>query len=189
MTISAHKLYGPKGVGAVFQRRGLSLPSLVRGGHQEKERRPGTENTAGIVGFGVAAAAAQVELSSVMSRIGALRDRLEAAALAIPGARRFGAREPRVANTFNVGFEGVEGELVLINLDLAGVSVSTGAACTSGSVDPSPVILSLGVPRRIALQATRFSLGTANTAEEIDAVAAMLPVIVARVRSVDAVAG
>jgi cysteine desulfurase len=185
LTLSGHKMYGPKGVGAIYQRRGVELDPLVAGGHQERERRGGTENVAAIVGLGAACAIARREQGTWAEKMTVLRDRLEAGALAIPGARRFGG-DPRVPGTTNLGFAGVEGELVLAGLDLAGVAVSTGAACTSGSLDPSPVLLALGLDRQTALTAVRFSLGRETTAEEIDHVLGVLPEIVARVRRVDA---
>ena len=186
-TISAHKIYGPKGIGAVFQRRGVVLAPLFRGGPQEKERRPGTENVPGIAGFGVACALAGSSLAADSARIAALRDRLEAGALAIPGARRFGG-DSRVPGTASLGFDGVDGELLMMSLDLEGIAVSTGAACSSGSIEPSRVIRALGVSDRVARQATRFSLGRHTTDEEIDRVLALLPELVEQVRSVEAAA-
>lgn len=182
LSVSSHKLHGPKGAGALWLRRGIEPLPLLVGGHQEKERRPGTENVLAAIGFGAACAHALRELPEQMERLGTLRDRLESAALAIPGARRFGC-EPRVPNTANLGFSGVDGELLMMNLDLEGVAVSTGAACTSGSVDPSPVIRALGFVGAEARQAVRFSLGRDNTEQEIDAVAALLPALVERVRA------
>jgi cysteine desulfurase len=185
LTLSAHKLYGPKGVGALYQRRGVELAPLVAGGHQERARRPGTENVPGIAGFGAAAALCREEMHAWSPRLAGLRDRLEQGALAV-GARRFGPAEGRVPNTANLGWEGVAGELLMASLDLEGVAVSTGAACTSGSLEPSPVVLALGVERAVALEATRFSLGIESTEEEIDAVLALLPAIVERVRAAGA---
>lgn len=181
LTFSAHKIYAPKGAGALYVRRGVRLRPQNIGGHQERERRGGTENVVGIVGMGAACVVARAELLPAAPSVAARRDRLEAGLLAIPGARRFGGG-PRVCNTTNVGFAGVEGELVVINLDLDGISVSTGAACTSGSVAPSPVILGLGVPRDLAATATRFSLSPATTDEEIDVVLERVPAAVGRVR-------
>lgn len=182
LSISAHKLHGPKGVGALWHRRGLDVAPLLVGGHQERERRAGTENVAGVVGFGVACEEAAQGLPERGERVRRLRDRLEAAALAIDGARRFGAAEPRVPGTANLGFAGVPGELLMMSLDLEGVAVSTGAACSSGSIDPSPVIRALGVPKEVARTAVRFSLGDDNTEEEIDRVALLLPQLVERIR-------
>jgi cysteine desulfurase len=180
-TLSAHKLYGPKGAGAIYVRGGRALAPLALGGHQERERRPGTENVAGVVGFGAACELERAHGAEWSAHVARLRDRLEAGLLAL-GARTNGG-EPRVANTANVAFAGADGESIVINLDLAGVQVSMGAACTSGSVEPSPVLLALGQPREQAREAVRFSLGRENTEEEIDAVLAMLPAIVARVRA------
>ncbi|MSP62836.1 MAG: cysteine desulfurase [Myxococcales bacterium] len=181
-TISSHKLYGPPGAGALFLRRGLDLAPLLVGGHQERGRRPGTENLPGVIGFGAACVAAGGELAASAARIGALRDRLEAGAIAL-GARRFGPEVGRVPGTANLGFAGVDGELLMMNLDLAGVAVSTGAACSSGSLDPSPVILALGVTPAEARQAVRFSLGRENSAAEVDRVLALLPPMLARIRA------
>jgi cysteine desulfurase len=180
-TLSAHKLYGPKGAGAIYVRGGRALAPLALGGHQERERRPGTENVAGVVGFGAACELARAHGAEWSAHVARLRDRLEAGLVAL-GARSNGG-EPRVANTSSVAFAGADGESIVINLDLAGVQVSMGAACTSGSVEPSPVLLALGQPREQAREAVRFSLGRENTEEEIDAVLAMLPAIVARVRA------
>jgi cysteine desulfurase len=183
VSLSSHKLHGPKGVGALWVRRGLDVAALLRGGHQEREQRPGTENVPGIVGFGRACALAALDLAARAERIGRLRDALEDAALRIPGARRFGARTPRTPNTASLGFAGVPGELLMISLDLEGVAVATGAACSSGSLEASPVIRALGVSDDEAATAVRFSLGPDNTTEEIDHVAALLPRLVERVRA------
>ena len=186
VTLSAHKLNGPKGVGAVYVRRGLDLHPLVTGGHQERERRGGTENLPGIAGFGEACRLARAEREESAARVGQLRDRLEARLLEIPGARVHG-RGRRVPGTANLGFEGAEGGLVLVGLDLEGICVSTGAACTSGSLAPSPVLLALGLPPARAREAVRFSLGRDTTAEEIDRAAAVTAQVVARVRESGAV--
>src|SRR4051794_14020556 len=145
LTLSSHKLHGPKGVGALWVRQGLLPEPLVAGGHQERERRAGTENVPGIVGFGEACRLGRAELAQAGPRVTRLRDELEARLLAIPGARVHGARACRVPGTSNVAFAGAPGELLLINLDLEGVCVSTGAACTSGTLEPSPVLLGLGL--------------------------------------------
>jgi tRNA (5-methylaminomethyl-2-thiouridylate)-methyltransferase len=183
LTISAHKIHGPKGAGAIFLRRSAPFEPSGQGGHQERERRPGTENVAGIVGFGTAARLARAELEETGVRVAALRDRLAASLFALPGARRNGDLRRALPGTLNVGFAGAPGQLVAAALDLEGVAVSTGAACTSGSLDPSPVLLALGRSREEATTALRFGLGRDTTAEEIDAVAALVAEIVARVRA------
>jgi tRNA (5-methylaminomethyl-2-thiouridylate)-methyltransferase len=182
VTLSAHKIHGPKGSGAIFLRRGAPFEPAGRGGHQERERRAGTENVAGIVGFGVAARLAASELSSVSARIATLRERLEARLLAIPGSRCHGVRGRGLPGTLNVGFADAPGQLVAAALDLEGVAVSTGAACTSGSLDPSAVLLALGLSRQEAASALRFGLGRGTTPEEIDRAARLVGEIVARVR-------
>jgi tRNA (5-methylaminomethyl-2-thiouridylate)-methyltransferase len=188
-TVSAHKLGGPQGVGAVFVRRGLDLPPLVVGGHQEHDRRAGTENVAGLVGFGVAARLAAAERAEAGARVERLRARLEARLLAIPGARVHGDVARRLPGTLNVAFEGAPGQLVAVALDLEGVCVATGAACTSGSLAPSAVLLALGLAPRAAAEALRFSLGPGTTEAEIDRVAALVPEVVARVRGASAQKG
>lgn len=185
-TISAHKLGGPKAVGAVFVRRGLDLPPLLEGGHQEHERRPGTENVAGIVGFGVACDLAAAACEDEARRLTELRDLLERRLLGIVGARRFGSHDParlRLPGTTLVGFAGAPGQLVAIGLDLEGICVSTGAACTSGSLEPSPVLRALGLDAAAAGEGVRISLGWSTTEDEIHALCAHLPAIVARVRA------
>lgn len=177
IAISAHKLGGPQGVGALAIAHDDALP-IVDGGHQERGRRAGTENTIGIVGFGAAAAA--VDLAS-WAAVAGLGDRLEAGVRAL-GARIHGDDRPRVGGTINAGFPGARGESIVIALDLAGVAASTGAACTSGSVQPSPVLLGLGYSPEQAREAVRFSLGHSTTADEIAAVLAVLPAIVERAR-------
>jgi cysteine desulfurase len=181
LVVSAHKLGGPQGVGAVALAPTCDdgLP-LIDAGHQERGRRPGTENTLGIVGFGAAAEEAD---PAAWPAVAALGDRLEAGLVAIAGVRIHGAGAPRVGGTVNAGFEGARGESIVIALDLAGFAVSTGAACTSGSVQPSPVLLGLGLSADRAREAVRFSLGRTTTAAEIDAVLERLPAIVARARA------
>jgi cysteine desulfurase len=165
--ISAHKLGGPKAVGAVFVRRGLDLPPLLRGGHQEHERRAGTENLAGILGFGLACDLAGPALHEEAQRLTVLRDGLER----------------RVPGTSLIGFLGAPGQLVAIGLDLEGICVSTGAACTSGSLEPSPVLRALGLDVTAAGEGVRISLGWSTTADEVERLCACLPGIVERVRA------
>jgi cysteine desulfurase len=182
LTLSAHKLQGPKGAGLLFVRRGLELRAVQPGGHQERGRRGGTENAAGIVGLGEALQRACAGAKALAGALGGLRDRLEAAAAAIPGTRIAGAGAPRVCNTLCAVFEGCDGETLLASLDLLGVAVSTGSACSSGSLSPSPVLLAMGLAPELARGAVRFSLWSGNTRAEIDRVAALLPEVVARVR-------
>jgi cysteine desulfurase len=182
LALSAHKIYGPQGVGALYVRRGTRMKALLRGGAQERNRRAGTENVAGAAGFGRAAALAAADLSAEAPRLAALRDRLEARLLEIPGARRNG-EGPRVPNTLNVSFEHVEAESLLLALDLQGLAVSTGAACAAGSVEPSHVLRAMGLlPRRVQ-GSVRFSLGRSSTAEQVDRAAELVAAAVARQRA------
>jgi cysteine desulfurase len=177
MAISAHKLGGPQGVGALAISIDAGLP-VIAGGHQERGRRAGTENALGIIGFGAAAAAVDLARWPAVAELGT---RLEAGLVAL-GARIHGAGTPRTGGTINAAFPGALGDAVVIALDLAGVAASTGAACTSGSIEPSPVLLALGQPPDQAREAVRFSLGPGTTREEIDQVLALLPRIVERAR-------
>jgi cysteine desulfurase len=181
LAISAHKLGGPAGAGALAIALDDALP-LVAGGHQERGRRPGTENVAGISGLGAAAEAASAALGA-WPEVTALGDRLERGLLALPGVRIHGAGAPRVGGTINAGFAGTLGESIVVALDLAGIAASTGAACTSGTVQPSPVLLALGLAPHEARAAVRFSLGRTTTASEIDAVLARLGPILTRARA------
>ena len=184
LTISAHKFYGPKGVGALWIRRGVRLQSPLTGGKQERGRRSGTENVAGIAGMGVAARDALAKMSSEQARLAGLRDRLESLILShVPGTARNGAAEPRVANTTNISFDRIEAESLLIALDLEGVAVSTGSACSSGTLEPSHVLKAMGLPPHRTQNSIRFSLGAANTNDDIDRVVAVLPGIVDKLRS------
>ncbi len=166
LTLSAHKIYGPKGVGLLYVRRGTPMKALVRGGAQERNRRAGTENVAGIVGLGAAALLAREHLGADGTRLRGLRDRFEAELLAIPGAIRNGA-EPRVPNTTNVSFAGTEAEGLLMALDLMGVAVSTGAACAAGGIEPSHVLRAMGLPAERVQASLRFSLGRATTEAQL----------------------
>ncbi len=178
--VSGHKLRGPQGAGLLWARRGAPLAPFQQGGHQEKGRRAGTENVAAAVGLGEALEVATAEMSSSSPRLAALRDRLQGALAQIEGAQVHGAGSPRVPNTLSISFAGCEGETLLVALDLAGVCVSTGSACSAGSLEPSPVLLAMGVPAERARAALRFSLWSNNTEAEIDQVAALLPPLVAR---------
>jgi len=184
LSLSAHKFYGPKGVGALWIRRGVRLQAPVTGGKQERSRRAGTENVAGIVGLGAAAQLARAKMADEAGRLAPLRDRLEESVLvAVPGTAINGSRSPRVPNTTNISFDRVEAESLLIALDLAGVAVSTGSACSSGTLEPSHVLKAMGLPPHRTQNSIRFSLGSANTDADVDRVIAVLPGIVEKLRS------
>lgn len=184
LSISAHKFCGPKGVGALYVRSGTPLAPRFFGGHAERDRRPGTENVPGIVGIGKAAELARTLLAEDTTRIGALRDRLETALLErVSGARVNGDRVHRVPNTCNMSLPGAGGEALLISLDLQGIACSTGAACSSGSTEPSHVLLAAGLSRDDARSSLRFSLGRPTTSEEIDYAISVIPSVVARIRA------
>jgi cysteine desulfurase len=185
LSIAAHKFGGPKGVGALWVRRGIPLSAVVTGGRQERNRRAGTENVPAIVGFGVAARLARKAVATEAAHMCALRDRLEAGVLAtVPGTALNGAGAPRIPNTSNIAFDHVEAESLLIALDLEGIAVSTGSACSSGTLEPSHVLGAMGLPHGRVQSSVRFSLGPATTAAEIDRVLAVIPTIVSRLRAV-----
>jgi cysteine desulfurase len=184
LSLSAHKFYGPKGTGALWMRRSARLAPILTGGRHERNRRAGTENVPGIIGLGVAAALAGHSLAADADRLGTLRDRLERQVLAgVPGTIVNGAGAPRVPNTSNIGFTGIEAESLLIALDLEGFAVSTGAACSSGTLEPSHVLKAMHLPNGRAQNAIRFSLGASNTVEDVDRLCAVLPGIVSKLRS------
>jgi cysteine desulfurase len=183
LTMSAHKLYAPKGVGALYVRRGVRLISQSVGGHQERERRAGTENVAGIVAFGTAAKLACEELDQRTAHDRGLRDRFEAKVKnLIHDVVMNGDRERRLPHLSNISFRFIEGEGLLINLDLQGVAVSTGSACSSGTLEPSPVIRALGRNDELARGSIRFSFGQENNEEDVDYVVGVLCGAVARLR-------
>jgi cysteine desulfurase len=183
LSLSAHKLYGPKGVGALYIRKGTMLEPLMYGGHHERDRRPGTENVAGIVGLGAAAELALARLNQDGERIAAMRDRLEKGLLGrVPHASVNGWGAPRTPNTTNVTFPFVEGEAMVIALDLKGIACSTGAACSSGAVEPSQVLTAIGLSREDARATIRFSLGHQTTGEEIDYALETIPPVIERLR-------
>jgi len=182
LALSGHKIYAPKGVGVLYVKRGTRLRPWVRGGAQERNRRAGTENIPGIVGMGRAAAIAREELATQSPRLAVLRDRLEERLLAIPGTRRNGDG-PRVPNTTNVSFAGIEAESLLMALDLAGVAVSTGAACAAGAVEPSHVLRGMGLPMERVQGSVRFSLGRATTEQDVDRAADAVVAAVAKQRA------
>jgi cysteine desulfurase len=183
LSISAHKIYGPKGVGALYVRTGTELQPIFHGGHHERDRRPGTENVPGIAGLGKAAALAVENLASDTARVAALRDRFESALLSLPGVRVNGNAGHRVANTCNLTFDAAGGEALVIALDLQGIACSTGAACSSGAVAPSHVLTAIGVSPDQARSSLRFSLGRPTTAEEIDHAIEIIPTVVDRLRA------
>jgi cysteine desulfurase len=181
LALSAHKIYGPKGVGALYVRRGTRLKSWLRGGAQERNRRAGTEDVAGIVGLGRAAALAREEGAAEAVRLEPLRDQLEHRLLSITGARRNGDA-PRVPNTCNVSFDGIEAESLLMALDLMGLAVSTGAACAAGAVEPSHVLRGMGLPLERVQGSLRFSLGRGTTAAVVERTASLVEEAVERQR-------
>jgi cysteine desulfurase len=183
LSLSAHKFNGPKGIGALWIRRGLRLVAPTTGGRQERNRRPGTENVPAIVGLGVAAELAARKLAHEATRLSALRDRLESSLLdRIPGTTVNG-NGARVPNTTNISFDGVEAEALLIALDLEGIAVSTGSACSSGTLEPSHVLRAMGLTPRRAQCSIRFSLGLGNTDGEVDRVVGVLPPLVDKLRA------
>ena len=184
LSLSAHKLHAPKGIGLLYVKRRVKYQPYIVGGGQERGRRGGTENVASIVGFGRAAELAMASLPDEHTRARALRDRLEDGILAaMPGTSRNGAKEPRLPNTSNLAFEGVEAEGILMLLDQAGICASSGSACTTGSLDPSHVLTAMGCSVARARSSIRFSLGIYSTEAEVDYVLQHLPGIIARLRA------
>jgi cysteine desulfurase len=183
LSLSAHKFHGPKGVGALYVRKGTRLAKLFYGGHHERDRRPGTENVPGIVGLGKAAEIARTQLAERIGHMRDLRDYLEHQVTAfIPNVRINGDTTRRVSNISNMSFDGVDGESLLIALDLKGIAVSTGSACASGSLEPSHVLQALGLTREQVRGSLRFSLSAYTTRDELDYAASILAESVARIR-------
>ncbi|KIH76648.1 cysteine desulfurase [Geoalkalibacter ferrihydriticus DSM 17813] len=183
LVISGHKIGAPKGVGAMYVRRGARMVPLIHGGHQERNRRAGTHNVAGIVGLGLACELAGQGLEESAARIKALRDKLERGILEnIPDVKLNGHPTQRLPNTLNVSFAYIEGESLLLNFDMKGVAASSGSACTSGSLEPSHVMGAMGVDVALAHSSTRFSLGPDSSEEDVDYILEILPPIVARLR-------
>lgn len=191
LSLSAHKFYGPKGIGALYARKGVALRPIMFGGHDERDPRPGTTNVASVVGLGAAAGLAAERLESEAARLGALRDRLETAVLAriedagVNGPR-LGSKDGRfwrVPNTTNLYFDFIEAEALVIALDLQGIACSTGAACSAGAVEPSHVLTALGLPAERARASIRLSLGRQNTDADVDVLLAVLPAVVERLRA------
>ena len=188
LSISAHKLYGPKGVGALYIRKGTRLEPLFHGGQHQRGYRPGTENVSGIVGLGKAAELAREKLTEATARLTALRDRLEQGLLArVPHARVNGGGAPRTPNTSNIIFPFVEGEALVIALDLKGIACSTGAACSSGAMEPSHVLTAIGLPAEDARASLRFSLGRETTDEDVELALAVVPGVVEYLRELSPV--
>jgi cysteine desulfurase len=183
LSIAGHKLHGPKGAGALYVRKGVRVRQRQFGGHQERGRRPGTEAVPLVVGLGAACAVARERLDERMRRVGAMRDRLEAGIRdRLDGVAFNGDPERRVPHIANVSFKDVAGEGLLISLDLKGVAVATGAACSSGSMEPSHVLVALGIDRELIHGSLRFSLCETNTDEEVEAVLDVLPEVIGRLR-------
>jgi cysteine desulfurase len=186
LAVSGHKFSGPKGTGALWVRRGTRLVAQMTGGRQERNRRAGTENVPALVGLGVAAARARTRLADI-TRVAALRDTLERDLLAaVPGTHVNGRPDARVANTSNIGFEGIEAESLVIAFDLEGIAVSTGSACSSGTLEPSHVLKAMGLDPHDTQNAIRFSLGFSTTADDVARVVALAPALVDRLRAVTA---
>ena len=184
LSLSGHKIYGPKGTGALYVRRGVNVRPIFRGGGQERARRPGTENLPGLVGLGRAAQLAETHLAGEPNRVAVLRDRLTEDVLArIPGSAPNGAEAERTPNTVNLSFQGVEGETLIIALDLKGCAVSTGAACSSGTVEPSHVLIAMGLSPQQVQGSIRVSLGRYTTAEEIAYFVDVLESVVESIRN------
>jgi cysteine desulfurase len=189
LSISGHKMHAPQGVGALYVRKGTQLQPLFYGGSHERSRRAGTENVPGIVGLGEAAQLAAAGLTNgSVEKMHALRDRLELALLSqVDAARANGAGAPRVPNTSNISFDFIEGEALVIALDLKGLAVSTGAACSSGAIEPSHVLTAMGLPSDRARASLRFSLGKQNTEDDVDFALQLVPSTVARLRDLSPV--
>ncbi len=189
LTLSAHKIYGPKGVGALYVKKGAPLESFIKGGHQEKGLRAGTYNSPSIIAFGEAARLAAEGLNDYEASLRRMRNKLRDGFLeAIPDIRINGHPDQVLPNTLNVSFPGAEGEAILLMLDLKGVSVSTGSACASGSLEPSHVLMATGVGPELAHGSIRFSLGLTTTDEEIDYVLEQMPPVIKRLRGFSTVA-
>ena len=185
LVLSGHKIGAPKGVGAIYIRRGTKMNALIHGGHQERNRRAGTHNVAGIAGLGIACELAGVEMIETSERLRQLRDRLEKGIMSsIPEVKLNGHPDPdrRLPNTLNISFAYIEGESLLLNFDMKGIAASSGSACTSGSLEPSHVMGAMCVDVVLAHSSTRFSLGPDNTEEDVDFVLEILPPIVQRLR-------
>jgi cysteine desulfurase len=188
LTISAHKIYGPKGIGALYVRKGAPLFPLIHGGHQEDGLRAGTYNNLGITGFGRAAEIAANEITRYGAEIGALRNRLRDGLLAaIPNIKINGHPADMLPNTLNISFPGAEGEAILLSMDMMGIEASTGSACASGSLDPSHVLMAIGVGPELAHGSIRFSLGWGISVDDVDFIIKTMPPIIARLRAMSSI--
>ena len=188
LSLSGHKLNAPKGVGVLYLRSGLAIDTFMHGGAQERGRRAGTENLASIMGLAAAITIASFQIEERAARRTAMRDRLIDGILAqIPRCRLNGSREHRLPGSLNISFEGIEGESLLLLLDMKGICASSGSACTSGSLDPSHVLLAIGLPHEIAHGSLRLSLGDENTMEDVEYILEILPPIIERLRSMSPV--
>ncbi|NMA54680.1 MAG: cysteine desulfurase NifS [Firmicutes bacterium] len=184
LSLSGHKIYGPKGIGALYVRRGMNIKPLMQGGSQERKLRPGTENVPGIVGLGKAAELARIELPARSAHLTELRDYLIDGVLSsIAHVRLNGHRTLRLPGNANFSFEFIEGESLLLSLDMAGIAASSGSACTSGSLDPSHVLMAIGLSHEVAHGSLRLTLGRENNKEDVDYVLSVLPDIVGRLRA------
>lgn len=184
LSLAGHKIYGPKGIGVLYIRKGIKIDNLIHGGAQEKNRRAGTENIAGIVGLGKAMELATSNLEEHMAKMSALRDRLIDGLLKIPYTELNGPRgDKRLPGNVNVRFRFIEGESILLSLDFKGVCASSGSACTSGSLDPSHVLLAIGLPHELAHGSLRLTLGAGSTEEDVDYVLEVTPPIIERLRN------
>jgi len=183
LSLSGHKFYGPKGTGALFIRKGIKLTSFLHGGHQEKGRRASTENVPGIVGLGKAIELASQNIEKYNKKLISLRDRtIDEITKSIPYTRLNGDRYKRLPGNVNISFEFIEGESLLLMLDMNGIAASSGSACTSGSLDPSHVLLAIGLPHEIAHGSLRITFGERNTQEDVDYLLETIPMIVQRLR-------
>jgi cysteine desulfurase len=187
LSLSAHKFHGPKGVGALYVRKGLRFKNLIEGGAQEKNRRAGTENVPGIVGLGKAIEIACMDMEENNDKVLKLRDRLIENLLAIPYTRLNGDREKRLAGNVNISLDGIDGESLLLLLDMNGICASSGSACTTGAIDPSHVLLAIGLSQEVAHSSLRLTLNEQNTDEDIDYILEVLPKTVNRLRSMSPV--
>jgi cysteine desulfurase len=184
LSISGHKIYGPKGVGALFTRRGTRLVPVIHGGHHERNRRGGTENVAGIVGLGVACEVAVRNMEKETAHLKMLVERIEKGFLEkVEHVQINGVNSPRLPNTTNISFSFIEGESILLGLDMYNIAASSGSACTSGSLEPSHVLLAMGTSHELSHGSIRFSLGCSNTVEEVDKLLEVMPPIVERMRA------